>query len=362
MNLELTETQILLRDTVRGYLEREVDFDRIRELERSGSWDRALWKEFVEQGWLGLPYSDARGGGGGSLVDVGILIEELARRAAIVPILEVIVAGIALERFAPSSVADSVLGALLAGDAIPVPADPGSARPRDTGATLELRDGLLSGERRFVDYGQFATHHLVSIDDAGTASLLLVDASAPGITTEPLRSIGRTPLCHVHYDRVEARYVGGEDAAQQLVRLGRALAAIQCVGSMQQALDMTVAYARVREQFGKPIGSFQAVRHHCANMAIQVARSRLLAYEALDALDRGTASDALVAAAKASASRSVPEVTMLAHQIHGGNGVIEDNDLYFFTLRGKERSLAWGGVDECLAVMAETVSDESDWL
>ena len=68
------------------------------------------------------------------------------------------------------------------------------------------------------------------------------------------------------------------------------------------------------------------------------------------------------AAAKASASRAAPEVLMLAHQIHGGNGVIEENDLYFFTLRGKERSLAWGTVDECLAVIGERVEEPVDWL
>ena len=69
-----------------------------------------------------------------------------------------------------------------------------------------------------------------------------------------------------------------------------------------------------------------------------------------------------MALAKASASRMVPEVTMLAHQIHGGNGIIEENDLYFFTLRGKERSLAWGSVDECLAEIAATVHEPVDWL
>ena len=125
---------------------------------------------------------------------------------------------------------------------------------------------------------------------------------------------------------------------------------------------MTVVYANVREAFGRPIGSFQAVKHHARNMAIRVASTRVLAYEALDALDRGVASDARAALAKASASRTAPEVTMLAHQIHGGNGVIEENDLYFFTLRGKERSLAWGSFDECMAVVAADVDAEADWF
>jgi alkylation response protein AidB-like acyl-CoA dehydrogenase len=118
----------------------------------------------------------------------------------------------------------------------------------------------------------------------------------------------------------------------------------------------------VREQFGRPIGSFQAVQHHAANMASRVASTRFLVYEALYALDRGRASPRQVAFAKASASRMVPEVTMLAHQIHGGNGMIEENDLYFFTLRGKDRSLAWGSAEECLAEAADCVEDPQQWL
>jgi alkylation response protein AidB-like acyl-CoA dehydrogenase len=156
--------------------------------------------------------------------------------------------------------------------------------------------------------------------------------------------------------------VAGPDALAALVRVGPARAGVQCVGAMEQALDATVRYARVREQFGRPISSFQAVRHHCANMALRVASARLLAFEALSALDAGTASDAQVALAKASASRAAPEVLMLAHQIHGGNGVIEENDLYFFTLRGAERSLAWGSFDECMDVVAAQVHAEADWF
>jgi alkylation response protein AidB-like acyl-CoA dehydrogenase len=124
---------------------------------------------------------------------------------------------------------------------------------------------------------------------------------------------------------------------------------------MQTSLDMTVAYAKVRKQFGQTIGSFQAVRHHCATMLTRITSARILAYEALSLLGQGQLDDRGAAAAKAAASRAAPDVLMLGHQIHGGNGVIEENDLYFFTLRGKERSLAWGSVEECLSVMAQHV-------
>ena len=357
MNLDLSETQSLLQETVRSYLEAEVPYDRIRELEKEGASDRVLWKATVEQGWLGLPFSEALGGGGGSLVDVGLLVEEFSRRAAIVPILEVVAVG----RILQDQGCDEIVRAILAGDAVPVPAifEGGGAT---TDVSLEVRDGAITGEKTFVDYGHFATHHVVAAREDGQVALYLVDAADAGVHAEPLRSIGRTPVCNVRYQEVAAERIADAGALESLARLGRALASVQCVGAMQQALDMTVAYANVREQFGTTIGSFQAVRHHCANMAIRVASARMLAYEALDSIDRGVATDASVATAKVAASRAAPEVTMLAHQIHGGNGVIEENDLYFYTLRAKESSLAWGTVDDCLDIVAAQVHAESDWF
>jgi len=360
VNLDLTETQALLQETVSGFLEREVPFDRIRALEREGGFDEALWKAVVDQGWLALPFAEALGGAGGSLVDTGLLVEALARRAAIVPILEVVAAGLALQDHGGAE-GREVARAALAGAARPVPAIL-EASDRYDAISLSLEGGRLTGEKAYVDYGHLATHHLVAARAGGEPSLCLVAASGPGVGFEPLRSIGRTPVCAVRYEGAPALCLAGGDALAALVRIGRALAAVQCVGSMAQALDATVRYARVREQFGRPIASFQAVRHHCANMAIRIASARLLAFEALSALDAGSASDAQVALAKASASRAAPEVLMLAHQIHGGNGVIEENDLYFFTLRGKERSLAWGTADECLAVAAAAVAEPADWF
>jgi alkylation response protein AidB-like acyl-CoA dehydrogenase len=360
VNLDLDSTQTLLQDTVRGFLEREVPFDRIRALERSGAYDEALWSAIAAQGWLALPFGEALGGGGGSLVDAGLLVEALARRAAIAPILEAVAAGRALERHGGEAGA-ALVRALLAGEALPVPALPEPGR-RAGEVALALEGGHLSGEKICVDYGHVATHHLVSARIGGEPGLCLADARGPGVRCEPLRSLGRTPVCAVRYERAPARPLGGPAALAALVQAGRALAAVQCVGSMAEALDATVRYAKVRVQFGRPIGSFQAVRHHAANMASRVAAARLLAFEALSALDDGTASDAQVALAKASASRAAPEVLMLAHQIHGGNGVIEENDLYFFTLRGKERSLAWGSAEECLAIAAESVAGPLDWF
>jgi alkylation response protein AidB-like acyl-CoA dehydrogenase len=361
VDLELDATQTLLRDTLRAYLEAEVPFARVRELERTQGWDDALWAGIVRNGWLALPFAESHGGAGGSLLDAGLFVEEVARRAAPVPVAEALAASVCCARFAEAGVAGAWIGDVLAGRCVPVPAllERSDAIGR---VDLEVHGGAISGEKLFVDYGRFATHHLVAARDGRAPALFRVDARSERVAAEPLATIGRTPSARVGYRGAPAERIAGEDALRELLLLLRAFAAVQCLGSAQVALEMTVRYACVREAFGRPIGSFQAVKHHAADMATRVAATRFLVYEALHALSNGSASPRQIAFAKASASRTVPEVTLLAHQIHGGNGVIEENDLYFFTLRGKERSLAWGSAEECLAEVAACVEQPQEWL
>ena len=173
---------------------------------------------------------------------------------------------------------------------------------------------------------------------------------------------GRTPQATVRYASVQARRVAGAEARAALIDLARALTSVQILACMEVSLEQTVAYTNLRVQFGQPLASFQAVQHHAANMCMHVESSRFLVYELLDALEHGSASRHDVALVKASVSRAVPEVTMLGHQLHGGQGLIEENDLYFFTIRGKDRALAWGSAEECLAIVAKEVENPPRWL
>jgi alkylation response protein AidB-like acyl-CoA dehydrogenase len=355
---ELTDTQTLLLETVSKFLANEVPLERVRALEASGEMDTQTWDALREQGWLALPFGEALGGGGGSWVDAGCLLEAVSRRAVPLPLLEAWVAGRALEAAGDP---DGLVPRLLAGRALPVPAL-FEAKQRFDETTLVVSDGRLDGTKAFVDYGDCASHHLVSAREPGGPALFLLEVTGATVRCEPLQSIGRTPLVAAHYRGAPARRIGGEAELTALRLSGQALAAVQCVAAMQEALDQTLAYARVREQFGRPIGSFQAVRHHAANMAIEIARARWLVYEALASIDSGGAQVETIALAKASASLAVPKVAMLAHQIYGGNGVIEENDLYFHTLRGKEASLAWGTADECLDLVANEIDQKVDWL
>jgi alkylation response protein AidB-like acyl-CoA dehydrogenase len=360
MNLDLSETQTIFRDTWREFLEAELPFSRVRELEVQQVADEALWKALREHGWLGVAAPEA--GDEGGLVEAGLLVEEVQRRAALVPIAEAIACAVAVQRYGSGDHTASLVAEMLSGDVTAVPAMLESADRFDAIATEVAADGRLCGEKLFVDYAASASHHLVAARRDGSVGLFLVATDQAGVTSLPTHSLGRTPQARVRYDGVAAEPVCGADGHAFLIQLGRTLCAVQALSCMQKALEMTVAYTAIREQFGQPIGTFQAVHHHAANMAMDVESTRFLVYEALDALDRGVASEEQVAIAKAAASQAVPEVTMLAHQLHGGQGYIEENDLYFFTLRGKERSLAWGTVEECLARIGATVERPEDWL
>jgi alkylation response protein AidB-like acyl-CoA dehydrogenase len=334
----------------------------VRELERRGESDAGLWASLADQGWLALAFPASLGGADGGLLEAGILVEEVQRRAALVPTTEVIASAVTLHRHGRGERAGALLQQILAGDARVVPAllEAGD-RFGEVDARVD-RDGRLVGEKHFVDHARFATHHLVAARRDGELGLHLVDAADPAVSAEPTRNVGRTPQCTVRYAGAAAEPVCDERGHDTLLQVGRALCAAQALACMQKALELTVAYTAVRKQFDRPLASFQAVQHHAANMAIQVESAEFLVHEALDALERGEASHERVAIAKAAVSEAAPEVVMLAHQLHGGQGFIEENDLYFFSIRAKERSLAWGSVDECLAELASGVDRPETWL
>jgi 3-oxocholest-4-en-26-oyl-CoA dehydrogenase beta subunit len=359
MDIALSETQKLIRDSVRDYLRQKVSFDRIRHLESNGGYDQELWHYLHESGFLALPFA-AKFGGSGSLVDLGILVEQLTRRAVVVPFVETLTSAICIERFGDRALAEEVVTGVIEGSLRLSPAllerDDRYDHP-----SIRFEGGVISGMKYFVDYGQVATHHLVSVVEAGRPALVLVAVHPTRVSQRQLHNISRLPQANVTYDRVPARKVGGPEALTFLFRLNQVLAAVQCLGNAQEALDMTVGYVAMRVQFGRPIGTFQAVQHHCANMATMVEACRFLAFEALWWLAEDKSDDRQLAVAKNWAAKTVTEVTMLAHQLHGGIGVTEDYDLHFFTRRGKDRAVAWGSADETIRHLAKTIEEPNRW-
>lgn len=359
--ISLSETQQLVKDAIKGYLERKVPFNRIREVEVSGDYDRNLWNDLIDNGWLGLPFPEEVGGQGGELTDFGVLLEELQRRAVLVPILETIVSGVTIARYGDSAAASDIVRKILSGKATLSPAILEESDCFDD-ISLEASGGKVNGEKFFVDYGQHVTHHLVAAKEGGDIGLYLVDANSSEVQASALVNIGKVPQANIIYTGAPATRVTGADGFRFLVCLGRVLSAVQCLACSQQALDMTVDYVGVRVQFGRPIGTFQAVQQHCADMATHTLATRFLVYEALWMLDRGTATDTRINIAKTQAARTASYVPMQAHHLHGGIGIVLEYDLHFFSLRGKQASLSWGSTEECLAKVADTIEEPEQWL
>jgi 3-oxocholest-4-en-26-oyl-CoA dehydrogenase beta subunit len=357
VNLGLSDTQEMIRDSMRQQLQREVSFERVSTVVADGGHDAALWKRLAADGWLGFAFPEAMGGGGADLLDVAVALEEISKSAAVVPFAETLACVYTLIRHGTEDGQAALAEAVVEHAGAVAPALGESADD----AHPAVSDGTLSGSVRYVDYGTSCAHHLVGASGPTGPQLFLVDARSPGVTQLPLDNVGMTPQSAATYASVPAIAAGGEDAAALLTQVATVLCCVQLVAFAQRALDLPIPYVRDRVQFGRPLGTFQAVQQQVADMASALDATRYLTYETVWKVDRGTCTTADLATAKAAASRTGVFVTLTAHQLHGGMGMTEEYPLHFFSRRAKERSLAWGSEHESLAVLAAYVADDTDW-
>jgi 3-oxocholest-4-en-26-oyl-CoA dehydrogenase beta subunit len=215
----------------------------------------------------------------------------------------------------------------------------------DVVATRSGDGFVLDGAALFVPYAQAAEDLLVVAGDRA----LLVEASAPGIGIEPLDVIGAGRQCRVRFEAVtvpaDRVLAEGHAVAEAIDAYGAAATCAEMVGTAQRVLDMTVEYATQRHQFGKPIGAFQAVQHHCADMAIDVLSSRFIAYEAIWRLSAGRDAATEVSMAKAWVSEACRRVCALGHQVHGAIGFTREHDLHYLSRHAMASALAFGDAD-----------------
>jgi len=375
VNLSLNETQEMFKQTARDFLAAEFPAGLARQIEVSEpGYSPEMWRKMAELGWPGVPFPEQFGGLDGSLLDVAVLAEELAQGAALTPYVSTLMAGLLIlrdgddaqkERFLPGI----ATGELIASTALVEPAGSYELSDIALAATPEGDGYVLNGTKLFVEYAS-AAQELICIarsggapdpaDPAAGLGMFIVPTDAPGVTIENLKVIGGDRQCEVVFDnvavtrdRILARPGSAGASVAWLLDVARALAAVELVGFAQKALDMTVDYIGYREAFGKPIGSFQAAQHHCANMATMLQGARWAAYEAVWRLSQGYEASHHAAVAKASASNAGREVTMLAHQLHGGIGYMEEFDLQFYSRRAKGWELKWGTPDQMLMKVAE---------
>jgi alkylation response protein AidB-like acyl-CoA dehydrogenase len=309
----------------------------------------ADWRQLAEAGWTGLEVPDDLGGSGASFAELAVVLEELGRAATAGPFLGVVLAVGALGLVEPSPGRDELLAGLAAGDVLAALAvhtgdSAGAMAPpfRLERAVDELR---LIGRTAFVPDAAGADRVLVVAEDAATGAAVLVDvgpdATASGLevretpVVDPTRSLATVVAEATPVDPARCWPLSGDPA---LVSARGALAvALDSIGVAQAALDATVAYVADRRQFGRPVGSFQAVKHACADMAVELTISRRLVTDAVGALVEASAdmSEVLVAAsmAKAHAAETAVAATGSALQLHGGIGYTWEHGLHAFVKR-----------------------------
>lgn len=378
MDLALNEAQEMLKQTARDFLAREFPKSLLREVEASErGYAPEVWAKMAELGWLGIALPEEYEGTGGSLLDLGVLLEEMGRAAFLGPYFSTVVTGALPVLWAGNEAQkQEILPRVASGQelltlAVVEPAgryDPASINLR---ATAQGDHYVLDGTKMFVEYPHVADRILCvartrdASDPAAGLTVFIVDGRSQGLTCTHLKTTGGDKQCEVKFEgvRVPAENVlGGPSAVDQgwplVARTLEAATALMCadmVGGLQQVLEMTVEYVSMRVQFGQPIGKFQAVQHHCANMAMLVDGARLTTYEAIWKLSEGLPAAKEVAVAKAFTSDAYREVTLTAHQLHGGIGFMQEYDLQFYSRRAKSMELKLGTPHEHLAAVAQHV-------
>jgi 3-oxocholest-4-en-26-oyl-CoA dehydrogenase beta subunit len=363
MDLTLTEDQELIQRTAREVLGARAATAGVAAVAgEPAGFSADLWKEVVELGWTGLAVPEAHGGVGEGLLEACLLIEEMGAAQVPSPYLATVACcAPAIERHGTAAQRSRWLAAVAGGRVLTYArAAPGGGwgPGGSTVTAVAAGDGyLLDGTARFVSFGHIAEDLLVVASTGEALTAFLVDGAAPGLTCEPLDVIGHGAEHDIGFaavavpaDRVLGEVGGGAAVAATADAFGAAATCAEMVGGAQRVLDTTVEYATQREQFGRPIGSFQAVQHHCADMAIDVLTARFIAYEAIWRLSTpagGSPEDVAltVSVAKAWVSDAYQRVCALGHQVHGAIGFTGEHHLHHYLQHATSAALAFGDGD-----------------
>jgi len=358
MDLKFTDEQRMLRETTRDLCVASCGVDVVRKMENDPvGVPETLWQNMQEMGLLGILLPQELGGMGLNMLDCAVVYEEFGR--ALVPgphFPSAVMSVLAIRRAGSESQQKQLLPAIGSGELIVVPAwlepDGGFGPEGVSLSATRTADGYrLQGVKRHVFNGR-AAQRLLVLARTGTGpediDLFLVDTNVKGVTLEQQRSMASDTQYRVTFDGVvvpEAQRLGAERSGwrawAEAMHEGIILLAAYAAGGAERALEMTVQYSKVREQFGKPIGAFQALSHYMADAAPVVEGAKTLVYEAAWAHSTGRDIKRLAPMAKLFACRAFRDITAMAEQVHGGIGFTLDYDIQLYYRRAKQLQLNW---------------------
>jgi alkylation response protein AidB-like acyl-CoA dehydrogenase len=343
MNFDLDETQTMLKNSAARWLQNEYDFERRRRRVAQTGCSESVWTTFAEMGWLGAHLPEEYGGFGGGPEEAALLMEEFGKALVVEPFLAIAVLAAQALIGSADKRAPDLLEAMVSGAARPVlahaePAARGEVAYLETTAHRDSAGWILNGDKALILAAPYATHFIVSARNSGTGadtagiSLFLVESDLDGISREDARlSDGARGSRLVFRDLKlpEEALLGAAGSAFPVLdrAYAHAITALcaEAVGAMDHALWMTRDYLRVRQQFGRPIGNFQALQHRMAEMLVELELARSSVYRAIAFLDAPVdARNRAVSLAKIQICHSAAFVGSQAVQLHGGIGVTEE--------------------------------------
>jgi alkylation response protein AidB-like acyl-CoA dehydrogenase len=351
VDLELTSDQELFRDTTHRFLQAEAPLASVRKwADTPAGFDRAWWARGAELGWTSLLVSEERGGGsisGRGLCDVTLVAEEMGALVSPGPLSPVNVVAETISRDGSDDLAGRFLPGLLSGDAVAAwcVAEPGRAvRAEDVGllARPDTGDFVLAGTKSPVEAGAEADWFLVTARTPGGLTQFIVPADAPGIDVTRLHGLDLVRrYAKVRFDNVRvprSAVVGEFDAAADAFeRQLRTVLILQCaetVGAAERVFDFTVRYAFDRYSFGRPLASYQALKHRFADMKMWLESAQAITVDATRSVQAGADDAGEVARiAKAYVGERCPELIQDCVQMHGGIGVTWDHDIHLYLRR-----------------------------
>jgi alkylation response protein AidB-like acyl-CoA dehydrogenase len=356
MNFAFTDEQEELRKTVRSFLENKSSEEAVREqMETDNGFDPAVWSQMGEQmGLQGLSIPEEFGGSGYGFVELGIVLEEMGRALLCAPFFSTaVLAANTLLQSGDDAAKQKYLPAIASGETIATLAyvEP-SGKWDESGITMEATkaDGgyTLSGTKSFVLDGHTAGLILVAAKTGAGTSLFAVDGDASGLTRTNLSTMDQTrKQAKLDFDNTPAELIGEEgkgwNTLETVLDLAAVALAAEQVGGAQKVLEMAVDYAKVRVQFGRPIGSFQAIKHKCADMLLEVESAKSAAYYGMwCASEMNDELPSTASLAKAYCSEAYFHAAAENIQIHGGIGFTWEHPAHLYFKRAKSSELLFG--------------------
>ncbi len=371
MDFSFSEEQDAVKDLAAQILDGQLGNDALKVFDKSGEpYDAGTWAEFAKAGLLGIALPESAGGAGLGFIEAALVLEQIGRTAAPVPYLPTVVLGaLPIARFGSDDQKDALLPGVVAGDTlltaglVEFGTTPG--RPTTT-ARADGEGWRLDGSKLCVPIGLQAHRILVpAATGEGTVGVFLVDPAAEGVSQEALLTTSGQPETRLDLEGV---VVGAGDVlgdptdgaaiVDWMVEHATAAGCITAVGVCAEALRLTAEYTKTREQFERPIATFQAVGQRAADAYIDTEAVRLTAWQAVWRLAEGLAATEAVAIAKFWTAEGGQRVVHAAQHLHGGMGVDRDYPLHRYFLWAKQIELTLGGGTQHLLELGRILADE----